>query len=269
MVASTSEPAETTAVTDPGLLVGTLPYMAPEQVESRAVDARTDIFALGGILYELTVGRRAFTGESPASLIAAILEHDPDPVSAAQAVPPGFDRLVRKCLAKDPTARWQSASDVADELRWLASAAGSGPIAGVAAQPRRSRTLAWGVAVGVALLLAIGSLGMWLWSRGRETPAPSVVARHTQATFAGDVRAAALSPDGRTVAFATGPHGGPIRVLARDLAGGQAIELWRGEDVFKLQWLPNGSSLLAVGMDASEKTAYGSSQTRGRRTAAS
>ena len=74
----------------PASLVGTLPYMAPEQVEGRSVDARTDIFALGGILYEMTAGRRAFTGESPASLIAAILEHDPEPLSAAQAVPAGI-----------------------------------------------------------------------------------------------------------------------------------------------------------------------------------
>ena len=79
MVDAAGQAAATTAATHPGLLVGTLPYMAPEQVEGRSVDARTDIFALGGILYEMTTGRRAFSGESPASLIASILEHDPNP----------------------------------------------------------------------------------------------------------------------------------------------------------------------------------------------
>jgi tRNA A-37 threonylcarbamoyl transferase component Bud32/WD40 repeat protein len=245
------EAAATAAATHPGLVVGTLPYMAPEQVEGRSVDARTDIFALGGILYEMTTGRRAFAGESPASLIASILEHDPQPLSAAQAVPAGFERLVRKCLAKDPNARWQSASDVADELRWLASGAGSGPIVGAAPRAARHRARAWGVAAAVTALVAVGSLGLWLWTREQRTTAPPPVAVHTQVTFAGDVRAAALSPDGRTVAFATGPHGGPIRIMARDLAGGHAIELWRGADVIKLQWLPDASSLLASGMDSS------------------
>ena len=224
--------------------------MAPEQVEGRSVDARTDIFALGGILYEMTTGRRAFAGESSASLIASILEHDPQPLSAAQAVPAGFERLVRKCLAKDPNARWQSASDVADELRWLASGAGSGPIVGAAPRAGSQRARTWGVAAGAMALVALGSLGLWLWTREPGTTAPPPAAVHTQVTFAGDVRAAALSPDGRTVAFATGPHGGPIRVMARDLAGGQAIELWKGDDVFKLQWLPDASSVLASGMDA-------------------
>ena len=111
----------------------------------------------------------------------------------------------------------------------------------------------------MTLLVALGSLGLWLWTRERGATAPPPVAVHTQVTFAGDVRAAALSPDGRTVAFATGPHGGPIRIMARDLAGGQAIELWRGGDVYKLQWLPDASSLLASGMDClSDSEACGS-----------
>jgi hypothetical protein len=251
--AATSQAAATTAATHPGLVLGTLPYMAPEQVEGRTVDARVDIFALGAILYEMTAGRRAFAGESPASLIASILERDPPPLSATPGVPAGFERLVRKCLAKDPNARWQSASDVADELRWLASGAGSGSVVSAAPRdgPRRAR--AWGVAAAITALVTLGSLGLWLWTRGQGTTAPPQVPQHTQVTFAGDVRAAALSPDGRMVAFATGPDGGPIRIMARDLAGGRAIELWRGEDVFKLQWLPDASSLLASGLDASRQ----------------
>ena len=124
-------------------------------------------------------------------------------------------------------------------------------IVGAAPRGRRQRARTWGVAAAVTALVALGSLGLWLWTREPGTTAPPPAAVHTQVTFAGDVRAAALSPDGRMVAFATGPHGGPIRIMARDLAGGHAIELWRGADVFKLQWLPDASSLLASGMDSS------------------
>ena len=118
-------------LTGEGVLLGTVPYMAPEQLEGRSVDARTDIFAFGAIVYEMTAGRRAFAGDSQASLIAAILEREPEPISGDPPLtPPGLERLVRKCLAKDPDARWQSASDIADELRWLST--GSGIAASVA-----------------------------------------------------------------------------------------------------------------------------------------
>ena len=244
-------------LTGKGVLLGTVPYMAPEQLEGHSVDARADIFAFGAIVYEMTAGRRAFAGDSQASLIAAILEKEPEPFSGDQSVtPPGLERLVRKCLAKDPNARWQSASDVADELRWLASGAGSGPIVGAVPPSRKRRARVFGVAVGVMLLAALASFGWWLWTQRRGATVPPLVARHAQATFTGDVRAAALSPDGRAVGFATGPHGGPIRIMVRDLVGGQAIELWRGEDVYKIQWLPDLSSLLAVGMDSSRKNGF-------------
>ncbi|MEO5897177.1 MAG: serine/threonine-protein kinase [Vicinamibacterales bacterium] len=115
---------DTAPLTNPGAMLGTLPYMAPEQLEGREADARTDIFAFGAIVYEILTGRRAFAGDSQASLIAAILERDPSPASGLEpATPAALDRLVRKCLSKDPDARWQSASDIADELRWIASGA--------------------------------------------------------------------------------------------------------------------------------------------------
>ena len=121
-------------LTGEGMLVGTIPYMAPEQLEGRGIDHRTDIFAFGGIVYEMATGRRAFAGESQASLIAAILDREPEPISGDQPLtPPGLERLVRKCLAKDPDGRWQAASDIADELRWLST--GGGTVA--LAPPRR------------------------------------------------------------------------------------------------------------------------------------
>src|SRR6476469_3761461 len=103
-----------------GTILGTIPYMSPEHVEGREVDARTDIFSLGVILYEMTSGRPAFEGPSPASLISAILTHDPLPLSSVvPGVPPGVDRVLKKCLAKDPDERWQSAADLTAALLWI------------------------------------------------------------------------------------------------------------------------------------------------------
>src|SRR5262249_31548780 len=116
-------PTERVSLTGEGTIVGTFQYMAPEQLEAGAVDSRTDIFALGAVLYEMITGRKAFTGKSHASLVAAILERDPEQMSSIQPMtPPALDRLVKKCLAKEPDQRWQSAADVADELKWIADA---------------------------------------------------------------------------------------------------------------------------------------------------
>jgi serine/threonine protein kinase len=108
-------------LTDKGTIVGTWQYMAPEQLEGKEADARSDIFAFGAVVYEMATGRKAFEGESHASLIAAILEREPPPILERQPVaPPALDRVVRKCLAKSPDARWQTARDLADELKWIA-----------------------------------------------------------------------------------------------------------------------------------------------------
>ena len=121
---------KTLQLTDQGTVLGTLPYMAPEQVEGRGADARTDIFALGVVLYEMTTRLLPFEGKSSASLAAAILTHDPPPVSSlAAAAPASLDRIVKKCLAKDPDERWQSARDLASALQWSTADLTSHPIA--------------------------------------------------------------------------------------------------------------------------------------------
>src|SRR6202140_1765301 len=143
-----------------GTILGTLQYMAPEQVEARPVDARTDIFAFGAVVYEMATGKKAFEGRSQASLIAKILETDPPPISSLQPVtPPALDRLVKKCLAKEPEKRWQAASDVCDELKWIAepgqgSQAATPASGGIAKSGVRER-LGWLVAA-VAILVAVG-----------------------------------------------------------------------------------------------------------------
>jgi len=231
-------------LTGEGVLLGTVPYMAPEQLEGRSIDARTDIFAFGAIVYEMATGRRAFTGESQASLVAAILDKEPEPISGDQPLtPPGLERLVRKCLAKDPDARWQSASDIADELRWLSTGSGTA-VAPPAAAQRAPRFRRWTIAAGLLLLAGAAAFGVWQRSQRGNPAGPRPDAHYTQATFAGDVLAAALSPDGRTVAYASGEDGRNVRVLVRDLVGGQPLEIWKGTRVSELKWLPNGSQLL-------------------------
>ena len=120
--------ASTMAAGDPltagGTILGTMQYMAPEQLEGRDADARTDIFAFGSIIHEMITGKKTFDGASQASLIAAILDRDPPPMSTDQPLtPPSLERVVRKCLAKNPERRWQAAGDLRDELAWIAEGA--------------------------------------------------------------------------------------------------------------------------------------------------
>src|SRR2546425_13381 len=141
------------SLTEEGMILGTLEYMAPEQVEGKEVDTRTDIFALGVVMYEMATGRKAFEGESKASLTAAILTYEPPPISKIQPmIPPALDRVVKRCLAKDPEERWQSSRDLASELRWIAEAGGAIPLTAAGAeagglQPiaagRRRQQLVW------------------------------------------------------------------------------------------------------------------------------
>jgi serine/threonine protein kinase len=131
-------------LTEKGSILGTVQYMAPEQLEGKDADARTDVFALGELLYEMATGRRAFAGQSRASLIAAILSAEPPPISSLQPMsPPALDRIVRTCLAKDPDERWQSAHDVAAELKWVSEGGSQvthrlpSPAAAIYSQSRR------------------------------------------------------------------------------------------------------------------------------------
>jgi eukaryotic-like serine/threonine-protein kinase len=238
-----------TPLTGAGLFIGTLPYMAPEQLEGRSVDARTDIFAFGSIVYEMVTGRRAFLGDSQASVISAILDRDPEPVSALlPLVSPGVDRIVRRCLAKDPDARWQSASDLADELRWLSVGSGSGAVSGepTSSKWRVSRVRPRTLIAGLISLLIVATIAGWWIVRQRGGEPPTDV-RHQQITFSGNIYSAAISPDGRTIAYASGQQSEGIQVFVRDIASGQALEIWSGVYVFGLAWLPDGSHVLVGG----------------------
>jgi eukaryotic-like serine/threonine-protein kinase len=167
----TSVPTETRPLTSEGTIIGTLQYMAPEQVEGKAADARTDLWALGAILYEMLTGKAPFQGASAASLIADIMNAEPPSAATLQPLtPPSVDRLVRRCLAKAPDDRWDSAHDVADELRWMRETSGA-----MAPRPSRvpRRTLLILAATGG--VIAVGVLGSFIAWRLRPLPLGPVV----------------------------------------------------------------------------------------------
>jgi eukaryotic-like serine/threonine-protein kinase len=201
-------------LTEESTVLGTLPYMAPEQVEGREADARTDIFALGVILYEMATRQRPFHGTSHASLAASILTHEPAPVSSLTPLAPAsLDRILRKCLIKDPEARWQSARDLASELRWVAEGDTDRALAeGASRRPSRRRGLAIATA-GVGGALAV--LTLWgLSARGLVGSAGAPVPRWTPVTFrSGTVSAARFAPDRNTVIYSAAWGGQPYALF--------------------------------------------------------
>src|SRR5262249_59634295 len=143
-------------LTAEGTILGTFQYMAPEQLEGREADARTDIFAFGCVLYEMATGRKAFVGGSQASLISSIMKEEPAPISAtAPATPPAFERVVKRCLAKDPEDRWQNAADLKSELKWIAEGGSQSGIPAPVTATSVRRRLSW---VPVAAAPALGPL---------------------------------------------------------------------------------------------------------------
>src|SRR5262245_45793308 len=153
-------------LTAEGTILGTFQYMAPEQLEGKEADTRTDIFAFGSVLYEMATGRKAFSGASQASLITSIMGSHPEPISAiVPMTPPALDRVVKVCLTKDPDERWQSAHDIANELKWIAegSSAGIAAPTNVVSRRRSRERLAWSLAA-VFFLAAIAALALF-WRR--------------------------------------------------------------------------------------------------------
>jgi Tol biopolymer transport system component/tRNA A-37 threonylcarbamoyl transferase component Bud32 len=203
-VALSDLPTAKDPLTAEGAIVGTLQYMAPEQLEGKEVDARTDIFAFGAVVYEMATRKRAFEGKSQASVIGAILKDEPPAISSFQPMtPPALDRVVKKCLRKDPDERWQNARDVTDELRWIAEGGSQATFAPTAAvkgiRVLRRRTLILGFGA-LLLLAAIASVATW---NLKPAPSPQPVTRTVITLPPGQNLSStmALSPDGTHLAY--------------------------------------------------------------------
>jgi Tol biopolymer transport system component len=266
-----TSPVATHPLTAQGFVVGTFQYMSPEQVEGKEADARSDIFALGSVLYEMATGKRAFEGKSNLSVASAILEKEPEPITTIQPMAPAaLDHVVRGCLAKNPDERWQSAADIARELRWIASG-GSSSQTNLPALARRGahswERFAW-VALAVVLLASLA------WFAMRPQPANRVIEAFLEAPpggtfeFNGDYSGPpVLSRDGTRMVFSARTAKGPASLYVQDLDVAVATKLdgtqnaafpfWSADGKFvaffadgKLRKIPAGGGPVTILADA-------------------
>ena len=217
-------------ITVEGTILGTLQYMAPEQLEGKEADARSDIFSFGAMLYEMITGRKGFAGSSQASLIAAVMTTAPPPVSTIQPMAsPALDRLVRKCLAKSPDDRWQNAGDLLSELEWIAESGSSAGVPAPIAAKRRNRERMWQLAAGLAAALLIALAG-WVAVHLRNEPGPPATV-HFEIPVPDQLgftvyQIPAVSPDGQRVAFtASASQIASSRLFVRPLNAATATEI--------------------------------------------
>jgi Tol biopolymer transport system component len=231
-------PTMSRPLTAEGTIVGTYQYMAPEVLEGREADARSDIFAFGAMLFEMATGKRAFEGKSQASVIAAILEREPPPISTIQPLaPPGLDRLIKTCLAKDPDQRRQSMHDVLLDLQWIAEGGSqAGVPAAVAARRKGTARLAWGIA-GAAAIAAL-AFAVGYFARRPQTP-PIMRFTITTPTSSGDVGSPKVSPDGQYIAFTGTDSSGVLSVWLRPMDALVARPIPGTEGALRPFWSPD------------------------------
>jgi len=225
-------------LTQEGTILGTFQYMAPEQLEGKDADARTDIFAFGATLYEMATGKKAFSAASRASLITAIMSSDPAPISSMQPMtPPNLDRVVKTCLGKDPEERWQSAADVKRELYWLGEGSSVGSTVAV---PPRAPWLPWAIAA-LALLAAV------VVAVRSARPSPTAPAERMQLSIVPPERMVLsdffdLSPDGKVLAFVA-TAGGKTLLRTRRLDADEVRPLPGTEAAEVPIWSPDNRSI--------------------------
>jgi Tol biopolymer transport system component len=234
----TSLPTERRSLTGEGTILGTFQYMAPEQLEGREADARTDIFAFGAVVYEMATGKKAFTGRSQASLIGAILHADPPAISTVQPMTPrALDRVVKTCLAKDPDDRWQSARDLMNELRWISeddpSVAASTPIT----TRRTNRELIAWIAAGILLIVTAVLVVSFLKRPAVDSPVVKFEFQPPEKMAVAD--GIAISPDGQTIAFVAATAGGKSDLWLRSLDAPEAQKIPGTEDARFPFWAPD------------------------------
>ena len=242
-----SGPTPVSPLTTAGSIVGTIQYMSPEQIEGKEADARSDIFALGAVLYEMAMGKRAFEGKSQISVASAILEKDPEPICASKPLTPvAFDQLVASCLVKDREERFQSAHDVRLQLKGIAQS----PVTTAEAPGSRSLgprllTLGGAVLIGAALVI-------FFLSHRANLPALSVrayIPPPPQTTFRAsgfDAGPVVVSPDGKTLAFSAVDDKGRTNLWLRPLDAQQATMVAGTEDAATPFWSPDGQYLAFI-----------------------
>lgn len=234
--------ATLTEATQEGTVLGTVGYMSPEQVLGKPLDARSDLFSLGVVLYEMLTGTRPFQkGSAPETMTAILKEEPPDLAATGRSVSPGLDRIVRHCLEKEPSSRFQSARDVAFALETLSQSTTTGAAALPAGGSKRR--LAFGL-LGI-VLLAGSYAGLFLWTRNAaKAPVPSF----KRLTFQrGWVNAARFAPDGRTVVYSAAWEGGPNEVLSLRLGSPESRPL--GHSPAELLAV-SSTSELAIALDS-------------------
>lgn len=233
----------TLSVTEPGTVLGTVGYMSPEQVRGQALDARSDIFSLGAIVYEMLSGRRAFQGKTTADTMSAILKEEPADLSAAgRSLPPSLAQIVNRCLEKDAADRFQSARDLAFNLELL-SREESGSTAALPVTPKKARRAAIAVLIAM-VLVTVAALAYWAREPKPQAGPSSPIELRRLTDFVGMEEFPALSPDGKAVAF-TADVGGRRQVWVRLLSGGPPLQVTHDDaDHQYPRWSPDSSSLI-------------------------
>jgi eukaryotic-like serine/threonine-protein kinase len=226
---------------DRGTVAGTAGYMSPEQVEGKNLDARSDIFSFGVVLYEMVTGRRAFYGGSAVSTLAAVLQSDPEPPTRlAPQVPRELERIIQRCLRKDPNRRFHSMNDVKVELEEVREDLESGMQATPEAPARKRRLSAYAF-TGLALALAVAGVAWWVSKskdNHRETPSPPV----PLTSYPGYERFPTFSPDGTRLAFTWDEPGNrPANIYMKLIGAGNPVRLTTDlNGDFGPAWSPDG-----------------------------
>jgi Tol biopolymer transport system component/tRNA A-37 threonylcarbamoyl transferase component Bud32 len=236
----TGAPTQTTPLTGEGTILGTLQYMAPEQLEGAEADARTDIFAFGAVMYEMATGRKAFAGKSQASVISAIMTTDPPPISTLQGMtPPALDHVARSCLAKEPDTRWQTAHDVLLQLKWIADAGSHGGVPGPVAARRKSwQLLSWVLTTVVSIAFLVLAV-VHFRERSSEVHRVRFLVPLPNKLRLNWLDIPVVSPDGQRFVFAAENTEGQRLLWVRSLDSFAAEPLAGTEGAFSPFWSPD------------------------------